>query len=249
MHTAQDRFLNGGGNMGRLIREKNWSTTSLGDISLWPQSLRTSLSIILNSKFPMFLFWGTQLECFYNDAYRPSLGNDGKHPLILGMPAQDAWPEIWHIVSPLIDQVMNGGEATWSEDQLIPIFRNGKIEDVYWTFSYSPVYNEEGKPGGVFVTCTETTGNVLNLKKLEESDKKFRNTVMQAPVSIVILRGRDFVIESANDSYLELIDKKEKGFIILVNYKPKIDLFRNIIFDVRKWFSHLFLIPFSLAIL
>lgn len=213
MHTAQDRFLNGGGNMGKLIREKNWRTTSLGDISLWPQSLRTSLSIILNSKFPMFLFWGPQLICFYNDAYRPSLGNDGKHPFILGVPAQKAWPEIWHIIGALIDNVMNGGEASWSEDQLIPIFRNGKIEDVYWTFSYSPVYNEEGKPGGVFVTCNETTGNVLNLKKLEESDKKFRNTVMQAPVSIVILRGRDFVIESANDSYLELIDKKEKEFI------------------------------------
>ncbi|HMI78094.1 MAG TPA: PAS domain-containing protein, partial [Ferruginibacter sp.] len=166
------QFLAGGGEMGKLTREKAWGKTYLGPPHTWPQSLRTTLSIILNSKFPMFLFWGNELTCFYNDAYRPSLGREGKHPSILGMRGEDAWPEIWDIIKPLIDRVLAGGEATWSEDQLIPIFRNGKIEDVYWTFSYSPVNDESGKPAGVFVTCTESTEKINLLKQLENSNEE-----------------------------------------------------------------------------
>jgi len=163
------KFLEGDGEMCRLTRAKDWSKTAVGAPDTWPQSLRTTLSIVLNSKFPMFLWWGPDLICFYNDAYRPSLGQDGKHPFILGMRAEEAWPEIWTIIKPLIDQVLEGGEATWSEDQLIPIYRNGKIEDVYWTFSYSPVQDESSRVAGVLVTCSETTEKVLTLKQLEES--------------------------------------------------------------------------------
>src|SRR6478736_6467765 len=154
-------FLNGGGEAAELIASIDWSQTSLGAIEWWPQSLRTTLSIILHSKFPMFLFWGSDLICFYNDAYRPSLGNDGKHPSAMGSHGEDVWPEIWDIIKPLIDQVLNRGEATWSENQLIPIYRNGKIEDVYWTFSYSPVNDESGEVSGVLVTCNETTEKVM----------------------------------------------------------------------------------------
>ncbi len=163
-------FLSGGGEMGALIRSKDWSVTSLGTPNTWPQSLRTSLGILLNSKFPMFLFWGKEFTCFYNDAYRPSLGINGKHPGILGRPGEMAWPDIWHIIKPLIDQVMSGGDATWSEDQLIPIYRNGKMEDVYWTFSYSPVIDEAGEIAAVFVTCTETTDKVKLVKELKERE-------------------------------------------------------------------------------
>ncbi|HKR05358.1 MAG TPA: PAS domain S-box protein, partial [Bacteroidia bacterium] len=175
------QFLAGGGEMGQLTRAKDWGKTALGEPESWPQSLRTTLGIVLNSKFPMFLWWGPELICFYNDAYRPSLGQDGKHPSILGMQAEKAWPEIWHIIKPLIDQVLAGGEATWSEDQLIPIFRNGKIEDVYWTFSYSPVNDESGEVAGVLVTCNETTDKVITLKKMEESGKRFRSLTESIP--------------------------------------------------------------------
>ncbi len=168
------QFLSGGGEMGMLMRSKDWSRTPVGTPGTWPQSLRTTLSIILNSKFPMFLFWGPELLCFYNDAYRPSLGDNGKHPGILGMSGDDAWVEIWKIIKPLIDLVLAGGEATWSEDQLIPIYRNGKIEDVYWTFSYSPVNDETGKPAGVFVTCNETTGKVNILNEIKESKNQLQ---------------------------------------------------------------------------
>lgn len=169
LKAEEYHFLSGGGEMGYLMRSKDWSASLAGTPDTWPQSLRTTLSIILNSKFPMFLFWGPDLICFYNDAYRPSLGKEGKHPNILGSRGQDYWQEIWPVIKPLIDQVHAGGEATWSEDQLIPIYRNGKMEDVYWTFSYSPVNDESGKPAGVFVTCNETTDKVNTCHKLEES--------------------------------------------------------------------------------
>lgn len=159
----------GGGEMGEIIRSHNWAASAVGPVDSWPQSLKTSLSIILHSKFPMFLFWGKQLTCFYNDAYRPSLGNNGKHPHAIGMPGEQVWPETWPAIKPLIDQVLSGGEATWSEDQLLPIYRNGCMEDVYWTFSYSPVMDESGQPCAVFVTCSETTVKVRTLDALTES--------------------------------------------------------------------------------
>jgi len=168
-------FLRGGGEMGRLTRAYDWSATELGIPQAWPQSLKTTLGIMLNSKFPMFLWWGPDLICFYNDAYRPSLGNNGKHPMILGMPAKEAWPEIWHFISPLIQQIFSGSEAVFFEDMLVPIFRNGKLEDVYWTFSYSPVCDESGSVAGVLVTCCETTQKVQMLQQLKESEIRFQN--------------------------------------------------------------------------
>ncbi|OYU81680.1 MAG: PAS domain-containing sensor histidine kinase [Flavobacterium sp. BFFFF1] len=220
-------FLSGAGEMAQLTREKDWNHSLVGPIESWPQSLRTTISLLLNSKFPMLLFWGPHLVSFYNDAFRPSLGKNGKHPHILGEKGEIAWEEIWDMVHPLIGQVLEGGEAIWGEDQLIPIFRNGKIEDVYWTFSYSPVIDEAGNVGGVFVTCNETTDKVnliaalqkteksLNeaLKKLGDTDKRFRNTVNQAPLGITILRGPDFIPEMANENYLQLIDQKESDFV------------------------------------
>ena len=210
-HTEQ--FLSGGGEMGELTRIKDWSKTPLGNPGTWPQSLRTTLSIILSSKFPMFLWWGPELICFYNDAYRPSLGNNGKHPSILGMEAAKAWPEIWDVIKPLIDQVLTEGESTWSEDQLIPIYRNGKMEDVYWTFSYSPVRDESGKVAGVLVTCNETTEKVLTLKSLETLNKQYYNNIMQAPVAMCMFKGKDHVVEIVNQLMLEIWGKTNEQVI------------------------------------
>lgn len=175
--TTTKSFISGGGEMGELIRQKDWSKSQVGNPETWPPSLKTIVNFLLNSKFPMFLWWGPDLICFYNDAYRPSLGKEGKHPSILGMPAKEAWPEIWDIIKPLIDQVLTTGEATWSENQLVPIYRNNRIEDVYWTFSYSPVNDEHDKPAGVFVTCVETTRQVQNLKAIEEREEQLNFTI------------------------------------------------------------------------
>ena len=167
--TVYHHYLAGGGEMGALTCAYDWASTPLGPPETWSQNLLTTVSILLNSKFPMFLWWGKDLIQFYNDAYRPSLGNDGKHPVALGQRAEECWPEIWSVIKPLIDQVLSGGEATWSEDQLIPIYRNNKLEDVYWTFSYSRVNDQHGHPGGVLVTCNETTKYVQAYQDIERT--------------------------------------------------------------------------------
>jgi PAS domain S-box-containing protein len=155
--------------MGELIRQHDWSQTPIGTLEEWPQSLRTILSIILNSRFPMFLFWGQEHLCFYNDAYRPSLGKEGKHPNALGKPGAQVWSEIWSTIKPQIDQVLRGGDSTWDENRLLPIYRNGQLEDTYWTCSYSPVIEVSGDIVGVFVTCTETTQSVKSIQQLVDS--------------------------------------------------------------------------------
>src|SRR3954447_23433558 len=114
-------YLVDGGEMGELTRNYDWSRSSLGHPANWPQNLLVTLGIILHSKFPMFLFWGRENICFYNDAYRPSLGNEGKHPFALGKKGLEVWPEIWSDIGPIIDQVLSGGGANWSEDHLLPI--------------------------------------------------------------------------------------------------------------------------------
>lgn len=180
--TASE-FLSGGGEMGKLTRHYDWSAHTIGPISAWPQSLKTTVSIILNSRFPMFLWWGEELIQFYNDAYRPSLGNDGKHPHALGQRGEECWQEIWPTIKPLIDRVFTGEYAHWSEDQLLPIYRNGKLEDVYWTFSYSPVKDERGKVGGVLVTCFETTEKINTLNKIAENEQQLRFAVDAADLA------------------------------------------------------------------
>ncbi len=200
------QFLAGGGEMGTLIREYNWASTPLGPINTWPQSLRTMVDVILHSEVPMFLWWGPQLIQFYNDAYRPSLGLHGKHPTALGQRGEECWPEIWPIIKPLIDRVREGG-ATWSEDQLIPIYRNGRIEDVYWTFGYSPVRDEAGAVAGILVVCNETTRQIKALKRIEESEEMLRSIVLHAPVGMCIIREHSFTVEVVNDLYLELVGK------------------------------------------
>lgn len=205
-------FIQGGGEMGALVRNYDWSRSPVGIPETWPQSLRTTLGILLHSAFPMFLFWGKELICFYNDAFRPSLGIDGKHPSI-GKKGNEVWPEIWHIIYPLINQVMTTGEPVYFEDSLVPFYRNGKIEDIYWTFSYSPAYGDDGEINGVFVTCTETTQKVEQVKKLVESDQRFKNLIHEATVGIIVLNGEDHEVEIVNEFYGKLIGKTTRELL------------------------------------
>jgi PAS domain S-box-containing protein len=207
-HNLQ--FLTGGGEMSELIRQKDWSATSLGPISGWPQSLRTTLSIMLHSGFPMFLFWGAELTCFYNDAFRPSLGNDGKHPSILGERGQLAWAEIWHIVGSMIEGVLAGGPPVWMEDMLTPMYRNGRIENVYWTFSYSAVHDESGKIVGVFVTCAETTDKVRLVEELTDNKDRLEFAVDATELGTwgLDLKTNDIIVNNRVKSWFGL-DKND----------------------------------------
>jgi len=128
--TQQAAFLAGGGDMGARMRAHDWAATPLGAPATWPQSLRTVLRLMLTTNHPMFVFWGPRHTCFYNDAYRASLGPE-KHPAMLGADGRGAWDEIWDIIGPQIDLVMRGEGATWHEDHLVPIIRHGELQEVY----------------------------------------------------------------------------------------------------------------------
>jgi PAS domain S-box-containing protein len=154
------------GEMGVLMRSHDWSKTPLGAVENWPQSLRTIVSVLLNSCYPMFIFWGSQLIKLYNDAYRPILGSS-KHPEALGKPGPEVWPEIWETIGPMVEQVITKGEATWSDNLLLFMQRSGYLEEVYFTFSYSPIQDETGGVGGMFCACTETTQQVLSNRRLQ----------------------------------------------------------------------------------
>ena len=157
-------FLAGGGELGACVRALNWSKTPLGPVAQWPQSLKTSVSICLNSRFPVLIWWGPELVKIYNDAYRPLIGT--KHPWALGSPGREVWPEIWDIIGPMLSQVMERGEATASNDLLLLLERNGYGEECYFSFSYSPIRDESGRVGGVFTPVAETTERVIGERRL-----------------------------------------------------------------------------------
>jgi PAS domain S-box-containing protein len=155
-------FLSGGGEAGARLRRHDWSTSPLGPPERWSDPLRMATHLMLNTRHPVCIFWGPDAAVLYNDAYLPSLGPE-RHPSRLGRPAREMWPEAWDIIGPQIDQVMKRRGATWHENQLVPITRNGRRQDLYWTYSYSPINDDGGAQGvgGVLVLVTETTEAVL----------------------------------------------------------------------------------------
>jgi signal transduction histidine kinase/DNA-binding response OmpR family regulator len=158
-------FLAGGGEMGARMRGMDWSATPLGEPELWPQSLRSTLSMLLPSKAQIILFWGDDFVVFYNDAYRPVFG--GKHPHALGLPGRRAWSEIWDSqLHELLAGVVRTGEAFWARDLLFEIERYGFLEETYFDVSYDPVRVESGAVGGVFCIVTETTERVIGERRM-----------------------------------------------------------------------------------
>ncbi|HET9972821.1 MAG TPA: response regulator, partial [Streptosporangiaceae bacterium] len=153
----------GGGEMARRMREYPWAGSPLGDPAGWPASLRTAVRICLTSRFPMIVWWDEPLYVFYNDAYRPLMGR--KHPGLM-RPGQQVWGEIWDIVGPMLESVRHTGQATWSEDLLLPMDRHGYWEEAYFTYSYSPLHGDDGTVRGVFTPVKETTEEVISRRRL-----------------------------------------------------------------------------------
>ncbi|MBY8872696.1 SpoIIE family protein phosphatase [Micromonospora sp. PLK6-60] len=153
-----------GGEMGARIAAHDWAATPLGPVEKWPQSLRTAVSICLHSRFPILLWWGPELVMLHNDAYLPVLGASKRDAL--GRPGPAVWPEIWHVIGPMLTGVLGGDGATWNQDQLLELDRYGFVEECYFTFSYSPIIDESGAPGGVFTAVTETTDRVVSDRRL-----------------------------------------------------------------------------------
>jgi len=214
--AGEESIFAGPGEMRALCRAFDWSTTALGPVASWPLSLRTIVRVVLDSPTPMFLWWGPELTQIYNDAYRPSLGASGRHPQALGMQGRDCWTDIWDAIGPQIDQVMSGGPPTWHEDQYLPIERNGRLEDVWWTYSYSAVHDDDGSIGGTLVVCQETTSRVRAeqerarlLHALELERARLATVFQQAPAFLAVLRGEQHIFELANDSYYQLVGHRE----------------------------------------
>jgi len=155
----QEAFA-GGGEMGALIRSHDWSLSALGAVEKWSQSLKTAIGIVLGSPSPMFIWWGNEMINLYNDAYIPMLGQH--HPEALGESAFNIWADVWDVVGPQAEAVLNQGKSSWNKQVLLILERNGYPEETYFTFSYSPVPADDGTPGGVFGAVTAETERVLN---------------------------------------------------------------------------------------
>ncbi len=157
-------FLAGDDVATRLVRATDWAATPLGPIDGWPAPLRTMLGMMLHSRNPMLLYWGPRLIHFFNTAFIPSL-DARQFPDAMGQPGDEAWSDIWPVIGPKLHNILNGGGATWDEDQLIPGLRHGRIVDVYWNYSFTPVLLESGQPGGVLVVATETTARMVAARR------------------------------------------------------------------------------------
>lgn len=147
-----------------MIRNLDWAATSVGSPERWDQSLRTVVSIMLSSRYAMWMGWGDDLSFFYNDAYAPTLGL--KHPRALGRPASEVWAEIWPDIGPRIESVLATGEATWDEGLLLFLERAGFREETYHTFSYSPLADDAGATAGMLCVVTEETERVIGERRL-----------------------------------------------------------------------------------
>jgi PAS domain S-box-containing protein len=157
--------FSGGGELGALVREFDWSATPLGTFDHWPQSLQTIVRVMLNSRFAMWMSWGPELTFLYNDAYaRMTLGK--KHPWALGKPSREVWTEIWDDIGPRIQRVLDTGEATWDEALLLFLERSGYREETYHTFSYSPLHGEDGRIAGHLCVVSEETERVIGERRL-----------------------------------------------------------------------------------
>jgi signal transduction histidine kinase len=163
---AYDPF-DGTGEMRARCRAFDWSRTALGPVSEWSHGLRTTVANMMATRHPMFLWWGPELVQIFNDGYLPSFGTSGRDVAALGARGREHWSDIWHLVGPEVASVMALGEASWHENHLVPIERNGRTEDVWWTYGYSPVRDDDGSVNGVLVVVQETTTSVIALRERE----------------------------------------------------------------------------------
>jgi PAS domain S-box-containing protein len=177
-------FFNGGGEMGILMRNNDWTKTSLGTPDQWPVQLKQLTATILSTPSPMLICWGEEFIQLYNTAFRPILGIN-KHPEALGISAEKTYAEIWETIHPLFNQVFAGNPAHF-QDFRLEMNRDGYLEEVFFDFSYSPIRDESGEIKGILVICNETTEKVSSLKRISESEELFRTMAEQSKVLIAL---------------------------------------------------------------
>ncbi len=199
-------FLAGGGEVGVLMREHDWSATPLGMPAAWPVALRTLVMVMLGSKQPMFVAWGAERTLLYNQGYAGVLGR--KHPDALGRPLLDVWSEIRDDLVPIVEQAY-AGEAVHMDDIMLMMDRHGYREETHFAFSYTPVRDESGLIAGIFCPCRETTGQVLAERRNLADREKFEQLFAQAPSFMAMLRGPEHVFDLVNPAYLQLVGHRD----------------------------------------
>ncbi|HEX8394360.1 MAG TPA: ATP-binding protein [Longimicrobium sp.] len=217
-HEVPDPFA-GPGEMRERCRALDWSSTPLGPVETWPQSLRTAAGMALASGFPEVVCWGPRLIQIYNDGYIPITG--AKHPWALGRPTTEVWPEVWHLNGPLFARAQAGETAT-VVDAPYTLHRNGPDappDETFFTLSFSPIRDEAGAVGGVLVTAIETTRDVEARRLQSERESLFRDLEVErarlafvfhrAPSFLAVLRGPDHVFELANEAYYQLVGDRD----------------------------------------
>ena len=176
---------------GRHIKRLRWSAHELGEISGWDPVLLNSLNIVLESGFPMVLYWGDNNICFYNDAFKPTLGAGSQQLAGIGEPLSTVFPEVFEGIDTLISQVKQSGDRVFFDDIPSAINRKNGSSETYWTYSYSPVRDLYGSVKGVLAVCIETTDKVNAYRLASERAQSLRNLFTQAPVGLLIVRGPD----------------------------------------------------------
>ncbi|MES2532483.1 MAG: PAS domain-containing protein [Pseudomonadota bacterium] len=191
--------------MGARMRAFDWAATSVGPIDTWPSALKISVDNMLSSDFPACIFWGADFIAIYNDGYRPMLGDK---PEALGQPMHITWREAWTDLRPIAEKAMQG-ESTFIEDYLVRADRHGFIEDCFFTFCYSPLYDENGEVLGILDTVIETTGKVLADRKLQAERKRQNHLLQQMPGFVALLSGPTHVYTYVNDAYVAISGPRE----------------------------------------
>jgi PAS domain S-box-containing protein len=209
---ASTNWLAGGGELSQLIRDHDWTATRLGPLENWPQSLKTSVNLILNSQHPMWIGWGKDITFLYNDAYIEVLSS-AKHPLALGRPAAEVWAEIWDICGPLAGKVFDEGEASFVDEVRLLMNRGDYLEETYYSFSYSPIRDESGVVAGLFCPSTEVTAKVINARRLRTLSELSSHAFVQKTTEGACAVTADTLAKNPDDvpfAVLYLIDSAKQ---------------------------------------
>jgi PAS domain S-box-containing protein len=187
-------LIHGNSRMAEVIRTHDWSLTPLGPIEDWSEALLFSANLMLSCAFPALVFWGKGLVQLYNDAFIPLLAE--RHPSGLGQTAQECWWDAWQIVGPNLKRVMNDGETVFHENTVVPIVRDGRLQDIRWTYSYSPIFGAGRDALGVLVICQDVTREVTAAQELRKSQEWTRESATRLGELAAIIASSDDVILS-----------------------------------------------------
>jgi PAS domain S-box-containing protein len=178
------KHVSGAGELAELTRAHDWASTPLGPIDTWSDTLLCSVNIMLSCRFPTVIFWGPEMIQFYNDGYRPLMAE--KHPTALGQSARECWREAWHLIGPQWEAVLANGETTYRKEVLVPVLRNGRLQNIYWTYSYSPIYGPDGAVDGILIVCHDVTDEVIAAQNLRESEARATRVLESIGDAVVV---------------------------------------------------------------